>query len=193
MAFWLGPVMVALAWSASAAIETNLAKAYSVNRKVADFPDPEDMSTPEAAYATLNRLAASGDEGFWRRLSVRSLAGRLPKATGKRPIPAEAAAVYLQAEILEVHLWEKTNAIVIARTPSPRKQGAMDLRHLCLEAGQWLNQGNDVTSSLEDARALVTRSRAHSDAVRLRHSRPPIADPEGHLRPFVEFLKREGG
>ncbi len=47
-----------LAAEARTLAETNAVKVYAVNRKVADFPDTEDMSMPEAACATLNRLLA---------------------------------------------------------------------------------------------------------------------------------------
>ncbi|MBI5386400.1 MAG: hypothetical protein HZA90_17150 [Verrucomicrobia bacterium] len=166
---------------------------YTVNRKVADFPEKEDMSTPEAAYATLNRLLASGDEAFWQRLSAPPLAKEMPKQSGKREISAEAAARFLGAEILEVNLWRQTNAVVLAQMSRD-----IDLRWLCRVGGQWLNDGNDGVPNLEKARARVAHGRAYRDAEpprqeaeRLRHSRPPVPDPEKHLRPFVEFLKRE--
>ena len=56
---------------------------YAVGRKVSDFPTNEDLSTPEAAYATVNRLWASGDLGFWRRISEPSLAKRMPVEKGR--------------------------------------------------------------------------------------------------------------
>jgi hypothetical protein len=36
------------------------------NKKVCDFPDKEDFSTPEAAYEVINRVPASGKQGAWR-------------------------------------------------------------------------------------------------------------------------------
>ncbi|MHC1767483.1 MAG: hypothetical protein AB9869_24920 [Verrucomicrobiia bacterium] len=166
--------------------ETNAVGVYTVNRRVAEFPDKEDMSTPEAAYATLNRLRATGDQAFWRRLSVLRLAEQMPEQTGKREVSADVAARFLAAEILEVHRWEKTNAVVIARMPND-----IDLRWLCCVDGKWLNDGNDGAPDLEKARNRVARGRAYRGAVRLRNSRPPVADPEEHLCPFVEFLKCE--
>jgi len=50
--------------------QSDLLKVYQVNRKVCDFPEGEDFSTPEAAYATINRLSASGEQPFWRRVSI---------------------------------------------------------------------------------------------------------------------------
>jgi hypothetical protein len=60
-----------------------------------------------------------------------------------------------------------------------------------LEGGRWLNAGNDIRGSLEEARKLFARRCAYYDAEQQRSSRPPVANPDEHLRPFVEFLKRE--
>ena len=49
--------------------QDDLVRVYEVNKKVSDFPEGEDFSTPEAAYAATNRLSASGDQGFWRKVS----------------------------------------------------------------------------------------------------------------------------
>ena len=195
--FWSAPAICcagALALSAGAGmavetpapVETNTVKVYTVNRTVADFSDKEDMSTPEAAYATLNRLMATGDQSFWSRLSAPRLVESLRELSGKVEVSAEAAARFLGAEILEAQLWDRTNAVVIARTPRD-----IDLRFLTFVDGQWLNDGNDGAPSLEGARARIVSIRAYRQAERLRNSRPPVADPEKHLRPFVEFLKRE--
>ncbi len=161
-------------------------RAYTVNRKVSDYAEGEDLTSPEAAYATLNRLSASGDQGFWRRLSVPPLTARMPEQAGKREVSARAAAEWRSAEIVEVHLWTRTNAVVLAKAGR-----AIDLRWLGLVNGAWLNEGNDVTSNLDEARSRVTRRRALREAEQVRSSRPPVEDPETHLRPFVEFLNRE--
>lgn len=159
---------------------------YVVNRKVSDFPAEEDLSTPEAAYATLNRLSASGEQAFWRRLSVPQLAARMPESSGRRQVSARAASEWLNAEILEVHLWTASNAVVLAQAGR-----VLDLRWLGLVDGVWLNEGNDVVPTLDAARGRVRDRRARRDAQRLRDSRPPVADPDAHLRPFVEFLTRD--
>ena len=171
---------------ASPEAETNAVKVYTVNRKVADFPDKEDMSTPEAAYATLNRLLASGNVTFPRRFHVPWRSRQEPEVPERREVSVEERARFLGAEILEVQLWQKTNAAVFAQMPKE-----VDVRLLCQVDGQWLNDGNDGASTLDGARTRATQIRANKSAVSLRNSRPPVADPGEHLRPFVEFLQRE--
>jgi hypothetical protein len=193
-----GMVLCALASSAGSGgtaetvglTESNAVRVYTINRKVSDFPDTEDVSTPEAAYATLNRLCASGATEPWNRLTAPWLREGLP--TEKREVPDEAARDYLGAELLEVQLWHKTNGVVLARVGD-----AVDLRWLCSVDGRWLNEGRDGAPDLEEARELIGFRHAYRDskplreqAERRRNSRPPVADPEKRLRPFVEFLKR---
>ncbi len=157
----------------AALAETKAGKVYTVNRKVSDFPNQEDMSTPEAAYATLNRLSASGDETFWQRLSVPRKEERMRNESEKGEVSAEERAKFLGAEILEVHLWDDRSAVVIARMPKD-----WDLRWLSWVDGKWLNDGNDGEPSLELARARIPRVRAFKQVQRLRDSRPPVTDPD---------------
>jgi hypothetical protein len=170
--------------TAASLAERDTVKVYSVNRKVADFPDKEDMSTPEAAYATLNRLCATGAAEPWGQLTVPWRRNRLP--TERREISTPKAAEFLSAEIVEVHLWEQTNAVAIAQMLND-----FDLRWLCCMNGRWLNVGNERVVALEKARTLALGDRAWEIARRLRGSRLSVTDPEKHLGPFVEFLKAE--
>ena len=50
---------------------------YEVNKNVAGFPDKQDLSTPEAAYATLIRALVTGDPTRWGEL-VRYCCGNVP-------------------------------------------------------------------------------------------------------------------
>jgi hypothetical protein len=94
-------------------------RVYEVHKKVSDFPDREDLSTPEAAFATINRAwVAEGDEGpFWLRLSSPENAARLTRQqvhTGvQQPLSKEKAEPILNAEILEVHIWNENRAAII--------------------------------------------------------------------------------
>jgi hypothetical protein len=66
----------------------------------------------------------------------------------------------------------------------------IDLRWLKPEKGRWLNDGNDMVGTLDEARRVFARRWARSEAQAKLSSRPPVANPQEHLRPFVEFLRR---
>ncbi len=156
-------------------------RTYEVNRSVADFPPTEDMSTPEAAYATINRMDRD-DPSAWQKVSVAALAGRpaQPTPAGKTTADAEWAKVLSNARIREVLVWNMTRAAVIAelpQEPSGKKIGdPIDVRHLQLENGRWLNLGNSRFQSVEDAKTQfmgrIERETAVPEALQdpLRHA-----------------------
>jgi hypothetical protein len=164
-------------------------RVYEVRKKVADFPDKEDLSTPESAYASIERAYAAEGIAAFHRLSVPEIAAKTP-GSAKQPPPKEVAERFLNAEILEVHIWNKINACVIAQTTDNKRN--YDLRFLKHIGGQWLNDGNDSAGTIEQSHNVIARIRSYEAVKRLRDERPPVADPAAHLQPFVDFLKREG-
>jgi len=139
--------------------KTNSAKVYRVNRRVNEFDQNEDFSRPETAYAAINQISAGEDSNGWLRVSVKELADKLAGESerGKNKVEPEWAKVLLNATILEVRICDGNNAIVIAQLPqgfsSQPISKPMDVRHLKLEDGKWLNTGNDRVWTIEEARA----------------------------------------
>ena len=126
-------------------------RTYDVNKAVSDFPEGEDLSTPEAAYATLNRLAATGDQGFWRRLSDKDLRAMMPASPPARPVSEDWKKALLGARILFVQVCGKDHAAVTARLAGPGVRQPIDARYFTLEDGRWLNSGNNRFETVEEA------------------------------------------
>ncbi|MHC4525733.1 MAG: M56 family metallopeptidase, partial [Planctomycetota bacterium] len=131
-------------------------RVYQVNRNVSDFPD-NDFSTPESAYAAINRVMAADDYKGWQRVSAKSLSGRLSKErqTRKKKVDSEWAKVVLNAQILEVRI-KDDHAVVIAQfsqelSSKPIRE-PIDYRHLILEDDKWLNKGENRYDTIEQAR-----------------------------------------
>ncbi len=135
-------------------LDPSLVHSYQVNRVVTDFPDVEDFSTPEAAYATIQRASARGDQGIWRRITGRpEIVSALPPADAPpKPVPPEAVRERLGCRVVEVWIYRDWHCLVIAELPSnPRYQ--YDIRSLRLVDGQWLNLGSSAAANLELARS----------------------------------------
>ena len=127
---------------------------------MSDFPEQEDFSTPEAAYASITRAYIAEGTAAFPRLSVPWMAARM-KGGVKRPLPKEAAALLLDSEILEVHLWSEDHAMVLARVASGNSgQNRIDMRHLSRISDRWLNAGNDSRPTIEEARKKIERMRS---------------------------------
>gem|GEM_PF-410843 len=171
-------------------------RVYQVNKAVAEFPEEEDFSTPEAAYAVAQRVSAGGGgPADWARVSVqRKRAALLALPEGKQEVPPEIAQRRLNARILEVRLFRDRYAVVLAETrwkfdADPDERTVIDVRHLELEDGRWLNVGQDVVDSVERGRLIFARVCARHIG---KPTRPKVDDPEASLGPFVDFLKMHG-
>ncbi len=142
----------------------HLLRVYKVNRSVADFPQEEDFSTPEAAYAAINRVSANGDASDWIRVSTKKLADKFAGQKNKeeKNVDPEWAKVLLNAAILEVRILNENRAMVIADLPQQSSKpviNPIDVRYLELENGRWLNAGNDRFATIEQARAKFNKSK----------------------------------
>jgi len=158
-------------------------RVYEVNKRVSSFPDKDDFTTPEAAYVVINRAMAGGQEGKWREISVSSLASRLPPADAPaRKVKPEDARTWLDAKIVEVRVFRGIRAVVIAKVGYPSGRFRYDYRSVELEGERWLNSGENLFDTLEEARLCFTGQCAEWIG------RPAIADPDAHLRRFVDFL-----
>ncbi|MCP4713197.1 MAG: hypothetical protein GY869_31590, partial [Planctomycetes bacterium] len=175
---------------ASGQEQEGLLKVYSVNKKVSEFPEKEDFSTPEAAYAAINRVMASGEQGAWRRISVAALGNRLPPAdAAKREVSAEVSKKWLSADILEVRIFNQRRAVVLADLSSNPSKPEIDKRLVNLEGGRWLNTGQDFPAASLEAARVETNSKFAN--MMEKPVRAAVADPKAYLKPFVDFLKEK--
>lgn len=172
--------------------------AYKLDKRVSAFSPTADMSTPEAAYATIMRdymaTGASGSE--WSKISTT----KGMKHPGKT-VPPEKSESYRNARIVEVLIYKERIAQVMAEMKEDGKTG-YDQRRLILYKGQWLNSGQDgLARTLKEARKTFamksekiyqTNLKQLGEKVPSRWNRQPIPDPHAHLKPYVDFLKKEG-
>lgn len=164
-------------------------RVYEVNKRVRDFPETGDLSTPEAAYAAINRVMASGEDSKWRSISTRKNAERVPPANAPtRQVDPKTAALWLDARIVEVRMYRDKIAAVIAELGPESGRAPYDYRSLAFESGKWLNEGESRHATLPVARQAFAAECAKYVGLT---KRPKIADPDAYLRPFVAFLKAD--
>ncbi|MCP4713198.1 MAG: hypothetical protein GY869_31595 [Planctomycetes bacterium] len=127
---------------------------YSVNKKVSDFPEKEDFSTPESAYAVICRvIAGGGGERVWRRISFDYPFSWSSLWEERQYVSPAREKKWLNAEILEVRIYQQA-AVVLADISDDPESPEIDLRYVVLADGEWLNRGQDESvGSLAAARA----------------------------------------
>lgn len=176
--------------------ETSQIRSYTVNKKVSDFPPLRNLSTPEAAYATIMRdlMATGASSSEWSEISIRKFYG-----TERRTVSPERASNYLDAQIQEVIIYRDRLAIVVAKMRE-RDTVGYDQRFLFYANGRWLNSGHDgLASTIEKARDNFLRKsermykgNLHQQKRREFLKKQPLADPNSYLKPYVEFLRKQG-
>ncbi|HBG26125.1 MAG: hypothetical protein A2Y10_08120 [Planctomycetes bacterium GWF2_41_51] len=141
--------------------EPNEILIYQVNKSVADFPD-NDFSTPESAYAAVNKILGFNDVQKLAAVSLTRLGEGVIKAQlSDNPLSPEWIKTLENAQILEVMiLKDKNYAAVIAKLPQeyssePIKK-PFDLRGFNFENDKWLNHEDGRVRTLEEAKAMLS-------------------------------------
>lgn len=175
-----------------------LVRSYTVEKTVSDFPAEADLSTPEAAYATIMRdyMATGASSAEWAAISTWQ-----SNDTKRKAVSPERAEGYLEASVCEVIIYKDRLAAVLAKWRADGEVG-YDARTLFLHNGRWLNVGHDglaPTAKKARARFLGKADRIYGRVMEsvgetpaLGLNRPPIAAPESHLKPYVAFLRKHG-
>ncbi|MCE5340297.1 MAG: M48 family metalloprotease [Planctomycetaceae bacterium] len=150
---------------ANSGSEPNEVKVYEVDKSVADFAD-NDFSTPESAYAAINKISGLNDNKKWAAVSIKKLSENFLKAQSNENAPdLEWIKTLENAQIIGVHIWKNKYATVIAKLPqefsSKPIKAPVDVRYFELENGRWLNAGNDRFNTIEDARAKFAKTREY--------------------------------
>lgn len=166
---------------------------YEVNRKVSAFPEEDDFSTPESAYAAISHvMATGGSKADWDRVMGRKPPGEPNvKYYARRGVSPEVAKMYSEAIIREVNVYLGKVARVFAEVRTESGEVKYDQRSVVFRDGLWFNRGQDeLVDSLEEARAIFERKKGRLYPME-ESIRPKIQDPAAHLATFVKFLQEE--
>jgi len=178
--------------------DESLIRSYTLDKKVSDFPPIEDLSTPEAAYATIMRdyMATGVCKAEWSKISTWK-----SKDTQRREVSPERAQDCLNARIVEVLIYKDRTARVIAEMQENGTTG-YDQRSLFFHKGRWLNSGQGALApTLQAARETFARKceilhkgnlERLGIPVPARWNRQSVSNPQKHLKPYIDFLKNEG-
>ena len=152
-----------------------------IGKKVSDFPEPIDLSTPESAWAAYHRASGSQDAqgmldlSLWARGPQRvEVKQRIEKSWTKGD-PNDMAAynkAQLDAELIEIVVYRDKLAATISRLEFPPDVGRhpFSQRTFGLIDGKWKNLGENRCPSLEAAVSAFTEGaerhwRSHKAAV----------------------------
>ena len=94
-------------------------RVYTVNRRVRDFVDEWNLSTPEHTVATICRFVARGEKGKWAFLGIGTQQKKIPpEEVGEIEIPPKGVIeAALNTTIQEVRIHQESIAGVISTPP----------------------------------------------------------------------------
>ena len=125
-----------------------------VNKKVSDFKDGIDLSTPEAAYATFNKIMASKDKDMIAQLEKYD-ANRTRISQHEidsiANMPDDNAEAIKTAEILKACVYDDKVAIVIAKLGEGNSPKPYDVRWLRKVDDKWLHSKHERFDSPDEA------------------------------------------
>jgi hypothetical protein len=159
-------------------------RTISVGKKIGEFPDVFDLSSPLSACISFDYLRLKGRESQLGQVSSLRIRGYF--AGPGQPdsvVSDQKRAAILNTLVNEVIVFKDSVAAVISR-PS---EDYYSVRYMSCEGGQWLNAGEDMGMTLEDSRRVFgEKAGLFADfAKRI----PVLARVPTDFAPFTEYLK----
>jgi uncharacterized iron-regulated protein len=162
-------------------------KTITVNKKIKEFPDTMDLSSPLKACITINYIMINGKDRLWREVSTVKFKATMPDSTTHdSKVPENIKSLYLETTIKEIIYYKDSLACSISEV----KQSNYLVRFYNLESNKWVNSGEDEKNSLENAR-LHFKKYADQNLNELRQI-VTISSIPSDTTSFIKYLKENG-
>lgn len=162
-------------------------KTISVHKKIGEFADAFDLSSPLTACVSFNYLMIKGRESKMGLASSQRIRAAFPDS--EKPdseVDEKLRAKYLNALVHEVITYKNAVAGVI----SEYRESLYSIRFMSLENGRWLNAGEDEGTSLADSRKdFLKKAGLFYDYTKRI---PVLSRVPTDAAPFAKYLKKEG-
>lgn len=164
------------------------AQTTTVNKKLKEYPDKFDLSTPLKAGITFSYFAVNGEESLWRENSSYFIKAYFPNKseTQRRKVDNSYKSYLLNATIKEVIVYKDSVACMITQNDTED----YSIRMLGFEDGRWLNIGEDLGESLEAARINFNK-KANIILQKLRYTER-VKTISADASTLVNYIKNKG-
>jgi hypothetical protein len=132
----------------------------AVNKKVKEFPDKFDLSSPLNSFITLRYVLMNGKDGLLRNICSAGKRSLLPDSTAPdSDVPEDVRQLYLNTTIQEIIMYKDSVAFVISQMFPEKGAAFYSVRNFHPEQGKWVNNGEDLFQDMESVNQYV-RNRA---------------------------------
>ena len=125
-----------------------------INRKMKEFPDTFDLSSPLKSCITFNYLSINGKERLYRSASSLRIKAYLPDSfIPVSKVSEENKAEYLNFLLKEVIYYKDSIACVIAEI----RESRYSIRTFYFENGRWVNRSENASNSIDQLRQIFKK------------------------------------
>jgi hypothetical protein len=159
-------------------------KTIDVNKKIKEYPDKLDLSSPLKTCVSAYYIMANGKDCLWRKISSKKIQLFLPDTSAvDSNVSDDRKNSILNTTIREVITYKDSIACVISES----RDSDYSIRWLYSENGKWVNRGEDGRRSLEEAHQLF-KNRVDENIKDLRKIYAFAVVPKDTLS-FINYLK----
>jgi hypothetical protein len=159
-------------------------KTIQVNKKVKDFPDKLDLSSPLKSGISINYALIYGRNSMLYKINSSRLKPFYSDTTiADSKVPENRQNRLLNITIKEIKIYKDSIAWVI----SEENESTFHIRWLNLENKKWVNDGEDDRSSIEQAHQLIERE-ADNSLKKLKKVYTFLSVPKDTTS-FIKYLK----
>lgn len=166
---------------------TNEFETMPVNKKVGDYPDKYDMSTPLNAFVSYMYLSINGKNSMRKKSTSERMRASMPaEDTPDSQVPEAQKQMLMNLPIDEIIVYRDSVAGVISKF----NESTYLVRVFSREDGKWLNAGENAAQGLEGARSMFASMAPEYTGYIRAISQPNIVSSD--TLAFVNYVKKNG-
>lgn len=160
-------------------------KTVVVNKKIKDYPDIIDLSSPLKSCVSVYYISINGKNSMWHELSSERLKANMPDPTvPDSEVSEDRKSRFLETTIKEIILYKDSIACAICEI----RDSLFSIRPFYLENGKWLQGGENRGKNIEELRQDFEKS-AETRLQLLRRT-TAIAKVPTDTVAFINYLKK---
>ena len=130
----------------------------AVNRKVKDFPDKFDLTSPLNSFVTLKYILMNGKDGLQWKICSAAKKSLLPDSTTPdSKVPENVRLIHLNTILQEIILYKDSVAFIISQLSQDNGESFYSVRNFHPEKGGWVVNGEDLFPDIETANEYIRR------------------------------------
>jgi hypothetical protein len=186
-AFTFTILLIFLSTIINAQYDEKNTKSIEIIKKVNEYPNYYDLSSPLNSFITFKYLQSEGKQGLYQAVNSYRIKGFFPKRNSQNiEVNKKKIDDLLNTKIKEVIVYKDSIAGVITEY-----SGAMCIiTYLSYEDNKWLNAGEDLGNDLNDARDIFKRK--CNNYLDFSHRIKELKQTQIDTTSFITYLKKNG-